>query len=92
MRRRFLGLPEIAAFEDIHNTTVNSGDYITDVANSLANEQGFNTLDLRELMCSGSTCNTLDKLTGTPVFIDNNHFSPDWIRRHGDVFSSYVVK
>lgn len=90
MRRHFWGWPQRNTFSDIHATSAPAPDYIADVLARLAGESRLSRVNLRQSICTGADCSALDTATGAPVFTDNNHYSPDWMRRHGDVFAPYV--
>jgi peptidoglycan/LPS O-acetylase OafA/YrhL len=86
-RERFwFGAPRLS----IDRASLVAYAWIDVVLDELAPLPGFHRVSLRPALCDARTCEVWDAALGQPVFLDQSHFNPAWMRRHGDVFAPFV--
>lgn len=47
----------------------------------------FMLLSLRPQLCRNERCAIYEERTMTPVFKDSDHFNPQWLANHGEIFA-----
>jgi peptidoglycan/LPS O-acetylase OafA/YrhL len=91
MRRIFRGDAPIREFQEFvaYNRT-SSTPYIDEIYSQLSDNPGLHRISLRTKFCEGLQCKVFDPDTGLPVLNDNNHYAPEWMRRHGTDFLPFI--
>jgi hypothetical protein len=56
---------------------------------SLRDEPGFHLVSMRPAFCNAQTCATYDPALKRPIFVDERHFDPLWVRDHAGVFAPF---
>jgi peptidoglycan/LPS O-acetylase OafA/YrhL len=90
MRRHFLGLPLYATYVERRPPGATRARYLDDVMALLPSHPEFFLINFREEFCVGDVCRPDDPATGLPVFFDHSHFTPEWIRAHGEALRAHV--
>jgi hypothetical protein len=67
-------------------------DWIDALFEELSALPGFHRVSLRPDLCDARACKVWDAELGAPVFLDDSHFTPAWIVRHGGVFAPFVQR
>jgi hypothetical protein len=75
----------------IERSTVSAEyDWIESMFADFASQKGFRVVSLLRELCDERNCQVFDPRIGRPIFTDDDHFDPEWILAHGNVFTPLV--
>ena len=63
--------------------------WIEGMLSSLQSEPGFHLVSMRPAFCDAQRCATYDPALKRPIFVDERHFDPLWVRDHATVFAPF---
>lgn len=64
--------------------------WLSPLFDSLNGQPGFHLVSLKSRLCAGTVCKVYDAELKRPVYLDESHFDPLWIARHGGVFEPFT--
>ena len=56
----------------------------------LESYSNFDLISLRPKLCQMEDCFIYDGKSNVPIYIDNDHFNPEWLIENGDIFLPYA--